>query len=386
MIGMKKKWIHLIIITLVVSVFFSHPHVFAAPDVSAYIAKLTADEGFNTTQNNVKFIIDKYCSAVLSSDGFIQGNFIYNAKQSAFVHLFCKNTSPYFKEEDKYFIRKDYKELGLTDVVDGNNLCSSVSMSNDCDLSNFVPKLFDDIIIDYVSMKQANFYGLIGNFTTDPDMEKQLNIFSKAYFDRDICDKASRYPSTCRTMKGYLKNARNLLSDVRIFNAPGILDMALPIAEINAQKNREPEKFKPSKLQSCGETDLTKDIFLCGLYGDTAGSLVSFTNLVYNELFYYRLFMGYYFTMLQKNPTILINNTRNTDINKLIKKSSNQYIRSKDALSLTLRMMRDTYMAYPFHIGMLMYQEDLHGFGKLLAKITTPIYTLYDKLRNVQSK
>jgi len=126
--------------------------------------------------------------------------------------------------------------------------------------------------------------------------------------------------------------------------------MALPIAEINAQKNREPEKFKPSKLQSCGETDLTKDIFLCGLYGDTAGSLVSFTNLVYNELFYYRLFMGYYFTMLQKNPTILINNTRNTDINKLIKKSSNQYIRSKDALSLTLRMMRDTYMAYPFHI------------------------------------
>jgi len=75
--------------------------------------------------------------------------------------LFCKNTSPYFKEEDKYFIRKDYKELGLTDVVDGNNLCSSVSMSNDCDLSNFVPKLFDDIIIDYVSMKQANFYGLI---------------------------------------------------------------------------------------------------------------------------------------------------------------------------------------------------------------------------------
>ena len=54
-----------------------------------------------------------------------------------------------------------------------------------------------------------------------------------------------------------------------------------------------------------------------------------------------------------------MNNTWNTDIDTLIKKSSNQYFRSKDALSLTFRMMRDTYMAYPFHIGLLMYQEDL---------------------------
>jgi hypothetical protein len=96
--------------------------------------------------------------------------------------------------------------------------------------------------------------------------------------------------------------------------------------------------------------------------------------------------MGYYFMMLQKTPSILMGNTRHKNIDILIKESSNQYLRSRDALSLTFRLMRDTYMAYPFHVGFLMYQEDLDGFGKLLAKITTPIYTLYDKLRHVQTK
>jgi hypothetical protein len=105
---------------------------------------------------------------------------------------------------------------------------------------------------------------------------------------------------------------------------------------------------------------------------------------VYNELFFYRLFVGYYLLELQKNPGILSQNVYNTNYSTITKKFSAKYHRSQDALSLSLRMLRDTYMAYPFHIGFLMYQERLDGFGKLLAKITTPIYTLYDKLRNVQ--
>lgn len=86
------------------------------------------------------------------------------------------------------------------------------------------------------------------------------------------------------------------------------------------------------------------------MYGDTALSMLSFMNLSYNELFYYRLFMGYYFMMLQKNPSILLKNTYNKEIDTLIKKSSNQYLRSKEAMSLTFRMLRDMYVAYPFHV------------------------------------
>ena len=90
--------------------------------------------------------------------------------------------------------------------------------------------------------------------------------------------------------------------------------------------------------------------------------MVSFVNLLYNELFYYRLFMGYYMTMLQTYPDLLTNNTRNTSYAAIFKKFSSQYTWSQSALSLSLRMMRDNYMAFPFHVGLSMYEEDLDGF------------------------
>ena len=88
--------------------------------------------------------------------------------------------------------------------------------------------------------------------------------------------------------------------------------------------------------------------------------------------------------MLQKHPNILYGSIYN-NYTKIAKKLSSQYIRSKSASSLTFRMLRDMYTAFPFHIGMLMYKEDLDGFGKSLSAIAPPIYTLYDKFRNVQT-
>jgi len=84
--------------------------------------------------------------------------------------------------------------------------------------------------------------------------------------------------------------------------------------------------------------------------------MMSFVNLAYNEIFYYRLFMGYYMTMIQKYPNLLPDYTSYDTISR---KFSSQYIWSKSALSLSLRMMRDTYMAFPFHVGFSMYEEDL---------------------------
>jgi hypothetical protein len=47
--------------------------------------------------------------------------------------------------------------------------------------------------------------------------------------------------------------------------------MVIAMADKNAKANREKEKLKPSPtIPSCTGMDLTKDIFLCGLYGDTA--------------------------------------------------------------------------------------------------------------------
>jgi len=163
--------------------------------------------------------------------------------------------------------------------------------------------------------------------------------------------------------------------------------MVLPMADANAKivrKDQDKALKEFAKTQTCTAHDDTYNILLCGLYGDTATPMVSFVNLVYNEMYHYRLFVSYYSLSLQRNPGTLIKSSQNNDLNAIMKKFSSQYIRSKNALTLTFRMMRDTYLAFPFHIGFLMYQEDLDGFGELLAKIATPIYTLYDKLRNVQ--
>ena len=91
-------------------------------------------------------------------------------------------------------------------------------MDKSCDLASKLPEIFNMIITDYVNMKQSNIYGLIGNFSTEKDMEEQINIFSQANFNIELCNNEIRtYDATCRTMKSYLKNARNLLSDVRVF-------------------------------------------------------------------------------------------------------------------------------------------------------------------------
>jgi hypothetical protein len=66
--------------------------------------------------------------------------------------------------------------------------------------------------------------------------------------------------------------------------------------------------------------------------------------------------------MIQKYPQLLLRNTYITEYTSILKTFSTQYMRSKDALSLSFRMMRDTSMAFPFHIGFSMYQEDLDGF------------------------
>ena len=378
------------IVALVVGLFFSHARVFAIEEFSLDTLSKSLYGQINTT-SSVQGIITSYCKAVLSAPAFTQDGFVYNAKFSTFVYLLCNNVagsasnSNFSPDSENYFARRTFSQLWFQDMMQDINLCAP--MRNECDLATTVPQLFNDIITDYVNMKQANIYGLAWLAENDANIEGQINDFSQTNFGINICEKKDRlYPETCRAMKSYFKNARNLLSDVRILNTSWILEMIAPIAEANKKiirENKDPKLFTSLKT-TCITRDENYNPLLCGLGGDTATSFGSFVNLTYNELFYYRLFMPYYFLILQKNPQILYTNTYNKDISAIMKKFSSQYVRSKEALSITFRMMRSTYMAFPFHIGFLMYQEDLDGFGKTFAKITPPIYTLYDKLRNVQ--
>lgn len=92
MISLRKTSIQLGIIALVAGVSFSYTRVFAAATpVETYMADLVNDQFIDKNPTSVHYIITSYCSAVLSTSGFIQNGFVYNARQSAFVHLLCKN-------------------------------------------------------------------------------------------------------------------------------------------------------------------------------------------------------------------------------------------------------------------------------------------------------
>ncbi len=376
MISRRKAWKLGILLACLASLSFSYTQAFS---FSSSSLRLLVD--LDSEKNpSVRKLIGSYCASVLESPSFIEEQFVYNAKQSVFVHLLCRNfglSSPYFADQEtEYFKRRDFNELWFQDIVtqDGYQIdyCTPGFFRNDCDLSVNIPKLFNEIMNDYVNMKQPNIYGMTKNFTTDSDIISQINLFSSGYFDGlEICgNKDPRYPKTCKMMQSTIKNVRNALSDVSVLNASGILAISDTKTKTNV---------------SCGTTG-SADIFYCGLYGDRSSRLVSFANLTYNELFYYRLFVGYYLSMLQRYPSLFKNNIYMTDYTYIQKTFLTQYTRSKDALSLSLRMMRDTYTAFPFHVWFSIYQEDLDSLWSALSHIVRPIYTLDPKLRNVQSQ
>lgn len=292
-----------------------------------------------------------YCNQVLSSQPFAQGEFVYNAKQSLFVYLICRNIlndpKPGSSNIDgEFLVRKTFKELGFVSLGvskdKDNDYCNPpLVLSNDCKLSKTVPNLFNDIINDYVNMKQATLYGLTRDFKDDTEIESMINdVYSMPYFGIEICDKnvQNPYTKTCRMMKSYIKNARNILSEVRILDTAKFLNMTSGDMAPNT-------KTRPS----CSSKDTDLNLIYCGFKNDEA-SMFSFINLVYNELFYYRMFVGYYLTILQRNPQILADSAHNNNYASISKKLSSQYIRSKNALSLSLRMMRDMYVTFPLHV------------------------------------
>ena len=69
-----------------------------------------------------------------------------------------------------------------------------------------------------------------------------------------------------------------------------------------------------------------------------------------------------------------------------ISQMNNELVWSQNALSISMRMLRDSYTAFPLHIGFLMYQEDLLHISTPLGALYTPLSQLYYTLQHVQKK
>lgn len=332
----------------------------------------------NASITTVKWLIQTYCDVVFDSPWFTDSAFTYSAKQSVFVYFLCNNvgkSSPAELLPQNLFDRSSRWELGLQDIrylVDGGNtktdFCSLDKNLSQCNLSKYVPKLFNMIINDYVNLKQPSLFG----FLPGTDDVQAANTFSAAYFNGlEICDDSDDrdYSDTCKTLKKHINDAQKTFADVQIFDTE--------------------ELKKLSDLKHvCEPANENYNLFLCWLYGDTQYSLERFLNLSYNELFYYRLFAQYYAWMITTKPDILHIKLKevNAEIFTRTTNMTNELIWSQEALSMSIRMLRDFYTAFPLHIGFLMYQEDLKNLAKPLGQLYTPWSQLYYTLKNVQKK
>lgn len=351
------------------------------------------DLNLSTKENhNVRKLTNEFCEEISKSKCVHDGE-LFDANQSVFLTLLCDNVwaGNYFTSIDRedldssILLKTWFKQFGIFDYwfwdreknEDGEkkenffiDACDyNQSLMNGCNLAEQLPKMFDEIMNDYFNIKQADLYW-VDSLDDDRTDEEIANLFANNNypwlwevwtFDPSICDPTSDYyGDACKSLKGYMKGAKNLLKQTKVINLKNL------------------EVFWSDNT-----------ILYFGLLWDEVTPKMAFLNAVYNEYLWYRLFISYYSYELSVDYRYSDLDTKD----QLDKQKSNrekiysfqeQLFRTRQAMSLAVRSMSEISSSFAIHIGFLMYQEDAQLFMKKVAKIYSPIMTLYDKLRNVQ--
>lgn len=321
-------------------------------------------------------MVNNFCDAVWTAEG-------YDSSQSIFVYYVCKKaeTKPDFNTNKWFSENKTTSYINFITDNEWNNINSldNYLPSLYYDTEKYIQILFDTIIGSYTSIYQANIYGYANN--PDKTTEELIHEnFAKKHFKIDkkeyieICSTEKeeyKYPKTCKKLKEYFYWAKNLINS----NTENYLN------DQNIYKN-----LPKDKLWDTCFMDKKQNIISCGIYW---WNISYFTNMVYNELMFYALFVEYYWYLLQNKSDF-----KNRDITEFQKKLAKNQNRiqtmvnnlnsSREAINTTIKMLKELQYSFPIHIGFLMYTENIYRFTSSMNKTLTPIYTLHDILRNVQ--
>lgn len=326
-----------------------------------YIQNLDQNLKFTDTNINIKNVIDKYCSSILENNLKYDDSISYKANESAFVYIVCTNInkkySDKFTDIKDYFTWTSFKNLGIKSLSpDGKiNYCNpAASNMNDCDIPSQFSKIFKIIINEYTNIKQSSMYGITEKIDGSSKIEEFANKFGKNHFFTEICNSKKtwiNYSKSCNIVKSYIQSSSRLLDNLTIID--------------------KEELYKEKNNMIYNWVITHSDILF-----------INFTNTLYNELFFLRIFVDYYSMIVSKDYNVL--NSNSSEGVKQITKFNNEFSRIQKSISMTTRNLRDLYISFPLHIWLVMYYEDVLKLWKELAWISNPIYNLYDKFRNVQ--
>lgn len=344
----------------------------------------------------MKVLINKYCDAVLNQS-FLWKNitwedYYYSAKDSIFVYILCHNVSPWFdvnfnekfnSTKEGYFKESSFSWLWIVDYTQrvDYDVCDPNSNLQYCDLTYHIPRVFNMILNDIFSIQQSRVYALTNPDFSESTVEDQIDTYAKDKFNIKFCDSTDwKYPKLCKTMETYIKASAKLIKGLEILNYTNLLK------EANSSSNY---------YTLCKDTfwKYEFNILSCWLFGYGFNVNKMYLNLIYNEFLYYSLFVKYYNYAIINNPSLAPTQKKeDVELDKsYLKNKAYEFNRevnsSQQAISLTIKMLREMDVTFPLHVWFMMYQEDLLNLrDKSLYKIVTPFYTLYGKLRNVQTK
>ena len=341
----------------------------------------TAISNFNVGEvnsfYNVKNLIRNFCQEISDIQCVDDGDF-FDANQSVLLSILCDNvgmesvfTSINRNWENSFLKRKTFLEFNIQNYEQWSeiNYCDyTTNVMNGCNLYEHLPKIFNEILNDYFNIWQSRIYG-IKWLQDDFDPALSANEFSNHNFLLQICDSSNNYYNTsCKYLKNYMKDARNLLTKTKVIDVK-------KMSEIN-------------KDIDC-ENHFSENILYCGLLWSQNDFNDDFINVIYNEYFWYRIFMTYYSNNLSQNAKLSSLNT-SSSVDKLSDNKDKvftmqQYTsKIRYGINTSFRTLSDMSWTFPLHIWFTMYQENANILMKNLAKIYPPIRTLFDKLRNVQ--
>lgn len=345
---------------------------FADPGASLISATIiNFNQKLADTRVNVKDkqdIIKTFCE--LANPEVTRGNSsleeTYDSSQSLFLFLLCQNKElkpDYFREQTQKYLKPEAEKK-----LKKSKVCKD-RYQEKCNLAELTDQIMTALFSELFSFKQAELFGLSQKTLLDEQtFIKKINLFAEEKFAIfKLCDDPDHaYPQTCKIMKNQMKTLLKRLKQFEILDTDSLFEAI-------------EEKKSDQDLKSClfGED---YDLALCGTLGETDHGLKPFINLLYNELTRYTLFTNYYSQILsQRNE---VDFALNDEIQHL-KSSQEKFL---FLTNQSLEDLNELAATYPLHIGMLIYWEDLLRFrNRSLSKLVSPFYTLYHKLRNVQS-
>ncbi len=346
----------------------------------------TTKEGFvNNLMTNVslglegntsrQWLIEAYCEATAEAQGFTDPaapGLYYDPKQSLFLSILCTHSeqSELAKQYANSFDREQEKIAG----------CKRDGDMTSCDLASFFPQLFAIVMNDLSKIKLAQLYSY-----QEWSIDEAIKAFSDTYFGPGDSICGSKNVTYLGATQGSEKEAPCLHPQTR-----NVLAQFIQQAQTLTEQTNYVDAWRLLTAQGKKCTETSKEFLVCAFDNSNlnTSSRESFHNLLYNELLFYKLFITITIEQLQfpaYNKFRAYSDT-SMEADQERMRLRQEVALSEEAVAFTEKTLQNMQAAFPIHIGLLAYYEDIIAFRKSLLRIYTPIHQLYYKLRNVQQK